>query len=100
MVGSARGAWRRAAWPTVAGFLSPPIEPCMRFSRTRLTDVLHRRHSAAPVPRLVGARRDDDAVEVDQAQPVRGLAGNDPPPKPAVARMPVGDEDRQPVDGV
>ena len=22
------------------------IEPCMRFSRTRLTDALHRRHSA------------------------------------------------------
>ena len=24
------------------------IEPCMRFSRTRLTDVLHRRHSVGP----------------------------------------------------
>jgi hypothetical protein len=24
-----------------------PVEPCMRFSRTRLTDVLHRRCSAA-----------------------------------------------------
>src|SRR3954470_23808955 len=24
----------------------PPVEPCMRFSRTRLTDVLHRRCSA------------------------------------------------------
>jgi hypothetical protein len=23
----------------------PPVEPCMRFSRTRLTDVLHRRCS-------------------------------------------------------
>ncbi len=34
------------AWPTAAGLLPPPIEPCMRFSRTRLTDVLHRRHSA------------------------------------------------------
>ena len=32
--------------PTGAGFLPPPIDPCMRFSRTRLTDVLHRRHSA------------------------------------------------------
>src|SRR6266852_7285528 len=25
------------------------LEPCVRFSRTRLTDVLHRRHSAVPV---------------------------------------------------
>jgi hypothetical protein len=24
------------------------IEPCMRFSRTRLTDIVHRRHSAFP----------------------------------------------------
>ena len=24
------------------------IEPCVRFSRTRLTDVVHRRHSAFP----------------------------------------------------
>jgi hypothetical protein len=29
---------------------SPPVEPCMRFSRTRLTDALHRRCS-------VGARQ-------------------------------------------
>ena len=27
-------------------FQPPPVKPCMRFSRTRLTDVLHRRHSA------------------------------------------------------
>ena len=27
-------------------FQPPPIKPCMRFSRTRLTDVLHRRRSA------------------------------------------------------
>ena len=26
-------------------FQLPPVKPCMRFSRTRLTDVLHRRHS-------------------------------------------------------
>jgi hypothetical protein len=33
----------------VAGVLRlqlPPVDPCMRFSRTRLTDVLHRRCSA------------------------------------------------------
>jgi len=42
------------AQPTGAGLLPPPIEPGMRFSRTRLTDVLHRRHSAVPAsPRSV-----------------------------------------------
>jgi hypothetical protein len=50
----------------IPGFLPPPIDPCVRFSRTRLADVLHRRHSAFPVPRPVGSRRDDDSVEVDQ----------------------------------
>jgi hypothetical protein len=29
-------------------FQFPPVKPCMRFSRTRLTDVVHRRHSACP----------------------------------------------------
>ncbi len=29
-------------------FQLPPVEPCMRFSRTRLTDVVHRRHSVSP----------------------------------------------------
>ena len=36
---------------SVAGVLRlqpPPVEPCVRFSRTRLTDVVHRRHSALP----------------------------------------------------
>ena len=43
-----------ADWP---GFLPPPVEPCMRFSRTRLTDVVHRRHSASPARpgRVLGA---------------------------------------------
>jgi Transposase, Mutator family len=37
------------AVPLVAArFQSPPVKPCMRFSRTRLTDVLHRRCSAFP----------------------------------------------------
>ncbi len=44
--------------PTGAGFLPPPIDPCMRFSLTRLTDVLLRRHSAIPArPGWAGARR-------------------------------------------
>jgi hypothetical protein len=29
-------------------FQSPPVEPCVRFSRTRLTDALHRRCSISP----------------------------------------------------
>ena len=51
------GGWsgRREA-PGPCGFVSPTglvssrrhLEPCMRFSRTRLSDVLHRRHSAIP----------------------------------------------------
>jgi hypothetical protein len=32
----------------VVRFQPPPIKPCVRFSRTRLTDVLHRRRSAFP----------------------------------------------------
>jgi hypothetical protein len=72
----------------------------MRFSRTRLADVLHRRHSAFPVPWPVGARWDDGSVEVDQPETIRGLAGNSPPPEPSVTLMADGDEDRQPVDRV
>ena len=29
-------------------FQLPPVKPCMRFSRTRLTDAVDRRHSAPP----------------------------------------------------
>ena len=29
-------------------FQLPPVKPCMRFSRTRLTDAVHRRHSVFP----------------------------------------------------
>src|SRR3984885_11665736 len=94
----APGVARRAR--LTPGSPSPPIDPCMRFSRTRLADVLHRRHSACPVPRPEGSRRDDDSVEVDQPETVRGLAGNDPPAEPPVTLMPVGDKYRQPVDGV
>jgi hypothetical protein len=38
-------------------FQLPPVE-CMRFSRTRLTDVVHRRHSVFPArPETVGVRQ-------------------------------------------
>jgi hypothetical protein len=31
-----------APWAGRVRFQRPPVEPCVRFSRTRLTDVLHR----------------------------------------------------------
>src|SRR5674476_1180766 len=37
------GSWRGNAG--AFRFQPPPVEPCMRFSRTRLTDALHRRCS-------------------------------------------------------
>ena len=37
------GSWRGDA--DAFRFQPPPVEPCMRFSRTRLTDALHRRCS-------------------------------------------------------
>src|SRR4051794_34128074 len=42
-----RGGWlgRGLARCGSARFQPPPVEPCMRFSRTRLTDALHRRCS-------------------------------------------------------
>ena len=40
------GGWRGDA--VAFRFQSPPVEPCVRFSRTRLTDALHRRYSAGP----------------------------------------------------
>jgi hypothetical protein len=48
------------------GLLPPPIEPCVRFSLTRLTDVFHRRHSALPAT-AGSVWHDDASVEVDQA---------------------------------
>ena len=46
------------AMVSVLRFQLPPVEPCMRFSRTRLTDVLHRRCSAWPArPGWVWVRR-------------------------------------------
>ena len=37
------GDWRGDA--VAFRFQPPPVEPCVRFSRTRLTDVLHRKCS-------------------------------------------------------
>jgi len=58
-------------------FQLPPVEPCMRFSRTRLTDVVHRRHSVSPArPERAGERR-----RVRQGRSGRGGAviGRKPP---------------------
>ena len=41
------GGWRGDA--VAFRFQSPPVEPCVRFSRTRLTDALHRRCSVSPL---------------------------------------------------
>ncbi len=57
-------------------FQLPPVEPCVRFSRTRLTDVLHRRRStgarqgrlglgATTVPlRLIRPKRFPEAMSI------------------------------------
>ena len=44
----AGGSGTGAVPQVTARFQSPPVKPCMRFSRTRLTDVLHRWRSACP----------------------------------------------------
>src|ERR1700757_3574905 len=71
----------------------------MRFSRTRLTDVLHRRHSARPAPWPVGSWRDDGSVEGDQPEAVRGLS-QDPVAVSLVLLVALGDEARQVPVGV
>lgn len=72
-VGSARGA--RAARRSRLALVSSRrhLKPCMRFSRSRLTDVLHRRHSAPSTPRPVRSGRDDGSVDGDQPEAVRCL---------------------------
>src|SRR3954463_13481515 len=66
----------------------------MRFSRTRLTDVLHRRHSASRAPRPIGTRRDDGSVEVNQSLAVRPGVEKLPAIPPG-ALMAVCDQQRQ-----
>jgi hypothetical protein len=49
------GGWRGDVVRSVS---SPRrLEPCVRFSRTRLTDVVHRRHSAVPARWLAWEQR-------------------------------------------
>ena len=40
-----RGLFFFVSVAKVLRFQPPPVEPCVRFSRTRLTDVVHRQHS-------------------------------------------------------
>jgi len=57
----------------------------MRFSRTRLTDPVHRRHSASP-PVPGGPGGDDGSGQAGQAELARGLDDNRPPSeRPATA---------------
>ena len=46
------GSWRGDAG--AFRFQPPPVEPCMRFSRTRLTDALHRRCSTGATQARLG----------------------------------------------
>ena len=52
-------------------FQLPPVEPCMRFSRTRLTDVVHRRHSVFSRQAWKGLGATTVPVKADQAELVR-----------------------------
>jgi hypothetical protein len=101
-VGSAGGAWAvRRVLARLAWF--PPaadIEPCVRFSRTRLPDVLRRWHSASRSPWPVGSWRDDGSVEVDQPEPVRRLVGDCLPAVSPAALVALGDEPREAVQRV
>ena len=46
--GFPRGCPTTVAMAGVVCFQLPPVKPCMRFSRTRLTDAVHRWHSVFP----------------------------------------------------
>ena len=83
----ARRLDRPAVWARLVWFPPPRhLEPWVRFSRTRLHDVLHRRHSASPARPGWAGGCDDDSGSVDPAQAVRGLDGQH---RPAVASPPL-----------
>ena len=69
--------------------------PGMRFSRTRLTDVLHLRCSATEPARPVGPGRDDEPIEVDQSELVRTTGTLREPPIAPAATMQLGYEHRE-----
>jgi len=99
VVGSAGGAWA-ARRCRLAGFLPPPHRTVHAiFPHTAL-----RRSSPSafgfPVPRPVGARRDDGSVEVDQAEAIGGLVCDDQPPVARRAFVAFGHEAGEPDDRV
>ena len=53
---------RRLRAPHDTPFPAPPVEPCMRCCRTRLTDALQQRIRLLPT-RLIGPGGNDDSVE-------------------------------------
>ena len=98
-VGERRPGCAARAGPTCLVSSRRHLEPCMRFSRTRLSDVLRRRHSASLAPRPVGPWRDDNSTEVDQPHPVRRV-GQNPPSIPGAPFVTLGDEASQARKGV
>ena len=81
---------------SVFRFQLPPVKPCMRFSRTRLTDAVHRRHSVSPA-RPVGPGCDNGSVQADQpadGPPTRRPAPDQPKPRPRWCRLPMNTASR------
>ena len=79
------------------------IQPCMRFSRTRLTDVVHRRHSvctARPGRALGRAWVQRRSIKVDQPEVIRGLESDHHPAEPSGAPVASDDDDGQPHPGI
>src|SRR3954447_22615877 len=95
-VGGRRLASR--AWPTDVGLLPPPIEPCMRFSRTRLTVACSPGGIRQGPPGPVGPGRLDGSGEDDQP----GAFGRPQSPAAPCGCLVValGHEDGEPVERV
>jgi hypothetical protein len=77
----------RAAVLSPTGLVSSRrhLEPCVRFSRTRLSDVIHRLHSASPArPGWAGVRR-----RFRRGRSGPGGSGTGRPDRPAVASTPL-----------
>jgi hypothetical protein len=68
-----------ASLARVLRFQSPPVEPCVRFSRTRLTKVVHRQHStfAARTGKAWGI---DSPLKTDQTELIVGGVEHDRKP--------------------
>src|ERR1700722_6969089 len=71
VVGSEGGGWAVGLLPTGLVSFRRHLEPCMRSSRTRRSDVLRRPHSAPRPPGPCRPWRDDGSVDGDEAHVVR-----------------------------